>query len=80
MKSAQTGDIHLRVYDEEGFFNVKKALRNNEDSTKVKSLDTLTISHQASYRGPYLASEFVALIFFAGVFYVASSSRSTIQH
>lgn len=80
MKSASSGEINLRVYDEEGFFNVKKALRNNEDSSKIKSLTTFTINHQADYRGPYLQSEVVALVFFAAIFYVASSSKSAIQN
>ena len=78
-KTAPAGDIELQVFDETGFFNIKKLQRNNEDASKVKPVKSFTFNHKANYRGPYLQSELVALVLFGSIFYVASSARSCIQ-
>ena len=78
-KTASAGEIKLRIFNEDGFFNYKKAQRNNEDLSKIKEVHNISFEHQANYRGPYLQSELVAILFFGTIFYVAQSAKSSIQ-
>ena len=77
-KKARTGDIKLKVYDEEGFSALKKAQRNNEDQGKVKEIQTLNVYHKGAYQGVVVQSEFLATIVFGLIFYYAHSTKSRI--
>ena len=78
-KLAKSGEVKLRLFDDEGYSALKKAQRNNEDLGKVKELRTVSFYHQGTYRGPYLQSELVVIILFAFVYYCAYKHRSDIQ-
>jgi translocon-associated protein subunit delta len=78
-KTARTGQIKLRVFDEDGFSALKKAQRNNEDVSKVKEIRVIDFYHQGTYSGPYVQSELLVTILFAAVYYWASKNRSLIQ-
>jgi len=78
-KTAHTGQIKLRLFDEEGFSAFKKAQRNNEDVKKVKELRIVEFYHQGLSSGPYVQSELLVTILFAVVYYWASKHRSLIQ-
>ena len=45
VKTARSGEIRLRLFDEDGFAALKKAQRNNEDLSKVKELRTVSVYH-----------------------------------
>ena len=45
-KKATTGEIKLRIFDEDGLASVRKAQRNNEDVSKVKELTTVSFYHK----------------------------------
>lgn len=45
-KKARTGEIRLRLYDDEGYGAAKKAQRNNEELSKVKELTTISFYHK----------------------------------
>lgn len=45
-KTASAGEIKLRIFDEDGFFNYKKAQRNNEDLSKIKEVHNISFEHQ----------------------------------
>jgi len=78
-KSARTGEIKLRVFDEEGFSALKKAQRNNEDIGKVKEIQTLSVTHHGTYKGPVLQTEIFVTILFGAIFFWAQSKRNEIQ-
>ena len=78
-KVARTGEVRVRLFDEEGFSALKKAQRNNEDVSKVKELRTVSVYNKGTYKGPYLQSEIVVLFLFGAVFYWAQKNKSDIQ-
>ena len=69
----------MRVFDEDGYAAVKKAQRNNEDSSKVKEIQTVSVYHKGAYTGPLFQTELVAILLFGGIFYWAQSTRNDIQ-
>ena len=47
-KLARTGEMKVRIYDEDGFANLKRAQRNSEDLSKVKELKSIIFHHPVS--------------------------------
>jgi translocon-associated protein subunit delta len=78
-KQAASGEIKIKVYDEEGFSALKKAQRNGEDLSKIKELKQFELEHQSNYAGFYIQSEYVAIVSFAVIFYFAQSLKSDIK-
>ena len=78
-EKARSGEIRVRIFDEEGFGAYKKAQRTNGDLSKVKELKTVSFYHQGAYRGPSVQTELLVTVLFGAVFYWAQSTRSKIQ-
>lgn len=66
----------IRLFDEDGNIAVRKALRDGEDISKVQPIFTVTINHPGAFSGPWLKSEFLAVVLSFVIAYVAISSRS----
>ncbi|XP_050313869.1 translocon-associated protein subunit delta [Anthonomus grandis grandis] len=77
-KLARRGEHLIRIFDEEGFGAVRKALRANEPSSSVKESFTVSVNHYGAYNGPWLRSEFVAVLVSLVVTYVAITNKSKI--
>ncbi|XP_014663694.1 PREDICTED: translocon-associated protein subunit delta-like [Priapulus caudatus] len=69
----------IRVFDSEGYQQLKKAQRNEENVGNVKPLFTIELNHPGQYRGPWLQSEFVAAIGAILVWYIAYSEKAKIH-
>lgn len=78
-EKARSGEVVVRIYDEEGFSAYKKAQRTNGDLSKVKELKSVSFYHQGAYRGPSVQSELLVTVLFGAVFYWAQSIRNKIQ-
>jgi len=76
-KKATTGQIKVRLFDEEGYGAAKKAQRNNEDLSKVKELTTFFFTHKGAFSHFYVQSELLAVLVFGALFYYAQSIRDS---
>ncbi|CAH0562170.1 unnamed protein product [Brassicogethes aeneus] len=77
-KLAKRGDRVVRVFDEEGFTAVRKAIRAGEDASSVSELFNVVINHPGAYSGPWLQGEIVATIVSLVIAYFAVVSRSKV--
>lgn len=75
-RTAKRGDKSVRIFDEDGNIAVRKALRDGEDISSVEPLFRVNISYPGAFSGPWLKSEFVAVVVSALIAYLAISSRS----
>lgn len=76
IKNARGGDYVVNIYDEEGYGNLKKAIRNGENPKSVSPLSTITITFPGVYLGPWLNSEFLAAVLLIGAWYMAFVQKS----
>ncbi|CAF1042695.1 unnamed protein product [Brachionus calyciflorus] len=79
IEKATSGQISVRIFDEENYNAYRKAQRSNGDLSKVKELQTVTFYHQGSYKGPSVQSELLVTVLFGVVFYFAQTIRNKIQ-
>merc|ERR1712126_91425 len=75
-KYAFSGDHNVRLFDEEGFANVRKAQRNGESTSDVDALATITVNHSGTYQGPWVNAEFVAALASTIIYYTAYSLKN----
>ncbi|KAK7597915.1 hypothetical protein V9T40_014871 [Parthenolecanium corni] len=76
IKKAHSGDYVIGLYDEEGFSNLKKAIRGGEDPKSVAPLTTITVNYSGAYLGPWINCEFLAAVSLIGAWYVAFVHKS----
>lgn len=76
IKTAKSGERSIRVFDEDGFTALRKAIRAGEDISTVSSLFNVAVSHPGAFNGPWLKSEFLAAALSLVIAYLAISSRS----
>ncbi|XP_023211689.1 translocon-associated protein subunit delta-like [Centruroides sculpturatus] len=69
----------VRIYDDEGFSMLRKAQRNGEDTSNIKPLFLLNISHAGTHLGPWVQSEFVAAVTAVLLWYLAYTAKSKLQ-
>lgn len=55
---------------------MRKALRDGDDIGSVPSLVDVVINHPGAFTGPWLKSEFLAVVLSIVIAYVAITSRS----
>jgi translocon-associated protein subunit delta len=77
VKHAKTGDHEVNLYDEEGYYDVKKARDRGEGST-VKPLVTIIVNYPGAYKGPWVNSELLAAALSILVFYLAYTSKAAL--
>ncbi|XP_033347812.1 translocon-associated protein subunit delta [Bombus vosnesenskii] len=75
VKRARSGEYNIKLYDDERYAAIRKALRNGEDPNSVKPLVVVVLSNPGIYRGPWVNSELLAVLLAAVVSYSAFSSK-----
>lgn len=75
MNKARSGDKVVRIFDEEGYTALRKALRAGEDPSSVASLADVVVNHPGAYDGPWLKSELLATLVSLVVAYFALSFK-----
>jgi len=73
---ATKGDHPLRIVDDEGVSQLRKAQKTGASLDSIKPLVSLTLNHPGAYTGPWLNSEHLAAIMGVVVVYVAITSKS----
>ncbi|KAF5282358.1 hypothetical protein FQA39_LY17602 [Lamprigera yunnana] len=76
IKNARRGSINIRLFDEEGYTALRKAIRAGEDISTVEPLFSVAVNHPGAFNGPWLKSEFLAVALSVVVAYLALTSRS----
>ncbi|XP_065211873.1 translocon-associated protein subunit delta-like [Planococcus citri] len=76
IKKARSGDYIINVYDEEGYSNIRKAIRSGEDPKAITPLTSVTLNYSGTYLGPWVNSEFLAAILLISAWYVAFVHKS----
>ncbi|XP_066599550.1 translocon-associated protein subunit delta [Prorops nasuta] len=76
IKKARSGDYNVKLYDEESYAAIRKAIRNGEDTSSVKPLAVILLNNPGIYMGPWVNSEFLAAFLAALVSYAAFSAKS----
>ncbi|XP_018330409.1 translocon-associated protein subunit delta [Agrilus planipennis] len=79
VKSAKTGDRVIRLFDEEGYVALRKAIRSGQDITSVEPLVYVVLNHPGAFTGPWFRSESVAVVVGFIIAYIAVSSRSKLS-
>ena len=74
-----SGEIKLRIFDEDGLASIRKAQRNNEDVSNVKELTTVSFYHKGAFSNIFVQSELIAVLVFGVLFYYAQSIRDSFQ-
>lgn len=75
IKKARSGDYNIKLYDEEKYAAVRKAIRNGEDPDSVKPLAVVVLNNPGVYLGPWINSELLAAFLVALVSYMAFSAK-----
>nr|XP_011450485.3 translocon-associated protein subunit delta [Crassostrea gigas] len=78
-KKLSSGKYEVRLYDEEGYSMLRKAQRSGESVDSVKPVTSITFNHPGVSKGPFVQSEFVAVVIAVLVWYFAYSTRSQLQ-
>jgi len=73
---ATKGDHPLKIVDDEGVSQIRKAQKTGASIDSLKPLLSLTLNHPGAYTGPWLSSEHLAAIMGVVVVYVAVTSKS----
>ncbi|XP_019872776.1 translocon-associated protein subunit delta [Aethina tumida] len=77
-KTAKRGDRVVRLFDEDGYTALRKAIRAGEDVSSVSELANVVINHPGAYSGPWLRGEVVATIISIVIAYFAIVSKSKV--
>lgn len=77
-KLAKKGQHNIRIFDEEGYAALRKALRGNEPTSSVSEFFNVAVKHPGAYNGPWLRSEFVAVVISLLVSYFAVTTKAKI--
>ncbi|EZA54951.1 hypothetical protein DMN91_009443 [Ooceraea biroi] len=75
IKKARSGDYYIKLYDEEKYAAVRKAIRNGEDPDSVNALAMVVLNSPGVYLGPWVNSEFLAAFLATLVSYTAFSAK-----
>ncbi|ENN76764.1 hypothetical protein HUJ04_012339 [Dendroctonus ponderosae] len=77
-KTAGKGEHIIRIFDEEGYAAIRKALRGNEPTSSVPELFKVSVYHPGAYNGPWLRSEFLAVVVSLLISYFAITAKAKI--
>lgn len=79
IKQGSSGNVQVRLFDEEGYANVRKAQRDGDKVSSVKSLLDISVPTKGAYKGPWIKAELLAAILVGGVAYFAFTTKSKVQ-
>ncbi|KAL0117805.1 hypothetical protein PUN28_008891 [Cardiocondyla obscurior] len=75
VKKARSGDYYIKLYDEEKYVAVRKAIRNGEDPDSVNPLTVVVLNNPGVFLGPWVNSEFLAAFLAILVSYSAFTAK-----
>jgi len=75
LATASSSNYDIPVFDEEGFAQLRKAKRDG-DSSDVRPLFKINLSHSGTYKGPWLQTELIASLVAVALWYIAYSAKS----
>ncbi|KAM4754372.1 LOW QUALITY PROTEIN: translocon-associated protein subunit delta-like [Cyanocitta cristata] len=75
----ESGTYEVKFFDEESYSALRKAQRNNEDVSRIRPLFTVNVDHRGAWNGPWVSTEVVAAAIGLVVYYLAFSTKSSIQ-
>ncbi|XP_076840836.1 translocon-associated protein subunit delta [Brachyhypopomus gauderio] len=78
-KQARSGSYQVKFFDEESFSVLRKAQRNNEDVDAIKPLFTVNVDHRGAWSGPWVSTEVLAAVIGIILYYLAYSTKNSIQ-
>nr|XP_021407561.1 translocon-associated protein subunit delta [Lonchura striata domestica] len=78
-RQAHSGTYEVKFFDEESYSALRKAQRNNEDVSRIRPLFTVNVDHRGAWNGPWVSTEVVAAAIGLVVYYLAFSTKSSIQ-
>ncbi|XP_026776742.1 translocon-associated protein subunit delta [Pangasianodon hypophthalmus] len=78
-KQASSGTYQVKFFDEEAYSVLRKAQRNNEDVEAIKPLFSVNVEHRGAWSGPWVSSEVLAAVIGIVLYYLAYSTKSSIQ-
>lgn len=78
-KQARSGTHEVKFFDEESYSALRKAQRNNEEVGAIKPLFVVNVDHRGAWNGPWVSTEVVAAVIGIIVYYLAFSTKNTIQ-
>ncbi|XP_072380322.1 translocon-associated protein subunit delta-like [Diabrotica undecimpunctata] len=76
VKTAKTGNIAIKIYNETGYIALKKAVRAGETFAHVPVFTIININHTGVYGGPWISCELLAAVFSIVVAYIAIHFRT----
>lgn len=79
IKKGTSGNVVVRLFDEEGYANLRKVQRDGGKVSNVKSLIDITINTKSAYKGPWVKAELIAGLIVAGVAYFAVTTKAKVQ-
>ncbi|KAH8416062.1 hypothetical protein KR222_007345 [Zaprionus bogoriensis] len=79
IKQGSSGNVQVRLFDEEGYANVRKAQRDGDKVSSVKSLLDIAVPTKGAYKGPWIKAELLAAFLVGGVAYFAFTTKSKVQ-
>ncbi|KAL1492713.1 hypothetical protein ABEB36_010929 [Hypothenemus hampei] len=77
-KTARKGQYRIKIFNEEGYAAIRKALRANEPTSTVPEFFSVIVNYPGAYNGPWLRSECLAMIISVLVSYYAISTKAKI--
>lgn len=77
-KKARRGDYLVNLYDESGYGQLRKLLRDGESISGVTPVYSAYVRYPGAYRGVWVNSEFLAAIVSIVLLYVAYTFKSKI--
>lgn len=78
VKKTHTGDYNINLYDEESYAAIRKAQRNEEDTSNIKPLAVVVVNNPGVFLGPWVNSELLATLLAVVISYFAFSAKSKI--
>jgi len=78
-KKLPSGQYKVRFFDDDLYSELRKAQRNGEDTSRVKTLFDVNFTHQVASHGMWVQTEHIAAAVAALVCYLAYSARSNLQ-
>jgi translocon-associated protein subunit delta len=77
-KKARRGDYLINLYDEAGYGQLRKLLRDGESISSVAPVHSAYVRYSGAYKGVWVNSEFLAAIVSFVVLYFAYTFKSKI--
>lgn len=76
IKLARTGDIIIKLYDDDGFAIFRKTQRAGGNLEEVPVFANVIVNHPGTYKGPWISCECLAVAFSVVVCYYAIQFRT----